>query len=196
MLEIVVILVILMLDQGSKIIAADWLTTLPDNTYPLIQDIFHLSYVENRGAAFGMLQNGRVYFLIVTVIVCVAIAVFLFKERGKLHFLLRFSLALIVGGALGNFIDRAYLGYVRDMFYAVCINFAVFNVADSAICVGSALLFLDLMFFKGKYLFEDKPKAAQDDAEEDAPRTQDVDGDTKTVPIVSVKQESLEEDED
>lgn len=197
MLEIVVIMVVLMLDQGSKIIAADWLTTLPDSTYPLIKDIFHLSYVENRGAAFGMLQNGRVYFLIVTVIVCAAIAVFLIKRRGKLHFLLRFSLALIVGGALGNFIDRAYLGYVRDMFYAVCINFAVFNVADSAICIGSVLLFLDLMFFKGKYLFEDTPKTAiEPETDDDAPKTQEINGDTKTMPAVSTARQEQSEDVD
>lgn len=157
MLEIIIILAIVMLDQGSKLICADWLTTLPENTYPLIKNVFHLTYIENRGAAFGMLQNGRVFFLIITVVVCAAIAFYLFRSRGRLHFLMRFSLALILGGAIGNFIDRAYLGYVRDMFYAVCINFAVFNVADSAISVGTVLLLLDMLFFKGKHMFDEKP---------------------------------------
>ncbi len=157
MLEIIIIAAVLMFDQGSKVICAQWLTTLPDNTYRLIPDFFHLTYIENRGAAFGMLQNARVFFLIVTAIVCAAIIWYLIKERKKLHFLIRFSLALILGGALGNFIDRTFLGYVRDMFSAVFINFAIFNVADSAITVGTILLFLDLLFFKGRYLLEDAP---------------------------------------
>lgn len=160
MLEVLVTIVILLLDQLSKIVCANWLTTLPEYTYVLIPNVFNLSYVENRGAAFGMLQNARMFFLIMTVIVCLFILFYLIKEHKKLHFLIRFSLSLILAGALGNFIDRLFLGYVRDMFSAVIINFAVFNVADSAITVGTVLLFLDIMFFKGKYLL-DSPKKTE-----------------------------------
>ena len=164
MLEIIVGIIVLILDQGSKLLCANWLTTLPNSTYELIPSIFHLSYVVNRGAAFGMLQNARVFFLIMTIAVCACIVFYLIKEHKKLHFLIRFSLALILAGALGNFIDRLFLGYVRDMFSAVIINFAVFNVADSAITVGTVLLFLDLLFFKGRYLLE--PEKKKEDAEE------------------------------
>ncbi len=184
MLEIIIVAAILLLDQSSKIVCASWLTTLPENTYRLLPDIFHLTYVENRGAAFGMLQNARAFFLVMTFIVCAVIIWYLIKERKKLHFLLRFSLALILGGAIGNFIDRALLGYVRDMFSAVIINFAVFNVADSAISVGTVLLFLDLMFFKGKYLLE------ANDKKTDESETQE------SEPEMTSEQETLNERED
>lgn len=163
MLEIIVLIAVLLLDQISKAICANWLTTLPEYTYVLIPDVFNLSYVENRGAAFGMLQNARVFFLIMTAIVSLFIIFYLIREHKKLHFLIRFSLSLILAGALGNFIDRLILGYVRDMFSAVIINFAVFNVADSAITVGTVLLFMDLMFFKGRYLL-DSPKQESNEA--------------------------------
>ncbi len=175
MLEIIVVAVILILDQGSKLLSANYLTTLPGNTYRLIPDVFHLTYVENRGAAFGMLQNARVFFIIATTVVCGVVIWYLIKERGKLHFLIRFSLSLILAGAIGNFIDRIFLGYVRDMFSAVFINFAIFNVADSAISVGTVLLFLDLMFFKGKYLFEDSNKK-EDEAKPDGEEEILIDG--------------------
>lgn len=175
LLESIVAVLVVLVDQISKSLCSDWLRSLPNYTYEWIPGIFHLSYVENRGAAFGMLQNARVFFLIITVLTCALLLWYLIHERGKLHLMLRLSLALILGGAVGNFIDRAILGYVRDMFSAVIINFAVFNVADSAITVGAALLFLDLLFFKGRHLFDETEAEKKGDgpAEEEA-----CDGDT------------------
>lgn len=157
MLEILIFIFVLALDQVSKALCAAWLPTLPGKTYPLIEGVFSLTYVENRGAAFGMLQNQRIFFLILTVAMCAAMVWFLIKERGKMHWLMRAAIALIIAGALGNFIDRLFLTYVRDMFYFELINFAVFNVADSAITVGATALILDLLFFKGRKYFADKP---------------------------------------
>ena len=119
------------------------MTQLPAYTYPLWQDVFHLTYTENRGAAFGMLQGGRWFFIVATVVVCGGVIWFLYKDRKRMHLLMKISLALILGGALGNFIDRVWLGYVRDMFSAVIFNFAIFNVADMALSIGCGLLFLD-----------------------------------------------------
>lgn len=158
MLVIIIAAAVVALDQVTKLLAANLLTTLPANTYALWPGVFHFTYTENRGAAFGMLQNARWFFIITTVIACGAMIWFLHKERGKMHLLMRVTLALILGGALGNFIDRLFLGYVRDMFSAVIINFAIFNVADSAVSVGCVLLFIDLLFLKGKRYMADPPK--------------------------------------
>ena len=141
---------VLLIDQLTKVWSVNYLTTLPENTYKLWEGVLHLKYVENRGAAFGMLQGGRWFFLALTFVACIAIVWFMVKERKRMHFLMCFSLGLILSGALGNLIDRAILGYVRDMIYVAIINFAVFNVADMAICIGCGLLVLDLLFFKGK----------------------------------------------
>ena len=155
LLEVMIVLVVVALDMAVKTYVSRWLLTLPDRTFKLIPDIFHLTYVENRGAAFGMLENARWFFIVLTVLACGAIAVFLVREHYRMHFLLRFSLALVFAGAVGNLIDRVMLGYVRDMFYLVCIDFPVFNVADCAVSIGGVLLVLDLLFFKGKtYLNE------------------------------------------
>jgi len=151
MLELLVLLAVLALDQASKFVCARWLTTLPHNTYPLFEGVLHLTYVENTGIAFSMLQNARWFLVAVTVCACAAIIVFYVKERKGMHKMMRISLALILAGAIGNnLIDRVLFGYVRDMIYVALIDFAIFNVADSAICIGGAMLALDLIFFKGK----------------------------------------------
>ncbi len=157
MLEIILFVIIVALDQASKAYCASWLPALPGGRFPLIEGVFSLTYVENRGAAFGMLQNMRLLFIVTTIIVCGVMVYILVKERRKMHALMRVSLALILAGAIGNFIDRAFLGFVRDMFYFELINFAIFNVADSAITVGAVSLMLDILFFKGKKYVMDKP---------------------------------------
>lgn len=163
MLIVIIVAAILVVDQITKALAVKLLTQLPAYTYPLWQDVFHLTYTENRGAAFGMLQGGRWFFIVATVVVCGGVIWFLYKDRKRMHLLMKISLALILGGALGNFIDRVWLGYVRDMFSAVIFNFAIFNVADMALSIGCGLLFLDLLFLKGKDYF-DQPKPQSPDA--------------------------------
>ncbi len=166
MLELLIIIVTLVLDQASKIIAADWLPGLPNATYPLFDGVFELSYVENRGAAFGMLQNARWLFILLTLVACGALIYLMIKKHAQMHKMLRVCLSLIIAGALGNFVDRLFLGYVRDMFYFSLIDFAVFNVADAAISVGGVLLVADLLFSKkGKaFLAELDKKKAPDTA--------------------------------
>ncbi len=171
-------LAVLALDQASKYLCAAWLPTLPNGTFPLIDGVFALSYVENRGAAFGMLEDARAFFIVATVLVCGAVIYFAVKEYKRLPALMKVSLALILSGALGNFIDRVFLGYVRDMLYFELINFPVFNVADSAICIGAALLILDLYFFKGKaYMAQLDERMALGKKKKAPPETQDGGGD-------------------
>jgi signal peptidase II len=89
------------------------------------------------------------------------------KEYKRMHTAMRISLALIFAGALGNFIDRVALGYVRDMLYFKLIDFPVFNVADSAICIGAAILIIDVLFFKGKTFIDSLDKKKNTDGSEE-----------------------------
>lgn len=153
LLTVIIAVGIVILDQVTK-----WLTVQyvkPVGSVPVIQDVFHFTYVENRGAAWGILQNARWIFVGITAIVCIAIVVFLIREK-NISSLLRVSLSVILGGAVGNMIDRIFLGYVVDMIHVKCINYPVFNIADSATVVGTILLAWYILFISGK-----KPESAE-----------------------------------
>ncbi len=115
----------------------------PNETIAIIENIFHITFVRNPGAAFGILQNQRLFFIIVTVVVIVVIVGVYWKlGRGK-NLVLTVALALQLGGAIGNLIDRIRYSYVVDF-----LDFRiwpVFNVADMAIVVGVALLVWQLI---------------------------------------------------
>ena len=101
------------------------------------------SYLQNRGAAFSILQDQKYFFVILTVLVIGAALVYLVKNYQKSLWLV-LSLVLIISGGIGNFIDRVHLGYVVDMVQLDFIDFAIFNVADSYLTVGVLLLILIL----------------------------------------------------
>lgn len=125
-----IVLASIALDQLVKFWAKVDLMARPGGTIPIIENVFHLTYVENRGAAFGILQNQRWLFLVLTVAVVFGMGyVLLFRKKEPAVFP-SVLLSLMMGGAIGNFIDRAMFGYVTDMFDARIIGFAVFNVAD------------------------------------------------------------------
>jgi len=136
---------LLIIDQITKVKAATDIALNGD--IKVWENVLHFTYVENRGAAFGMMQGGKWFFLIITAIAVIGMVWFLFKERKTMHFLMQFSICLLLSGAIGNLIDRVALGYVRDMIYVAAINFPVFNVADMAVCAGCGLLVLDILFF-------------------------------------------------
>lgn len=119
--------------------------------------VFHLSYVENRGAAFGMLQGRQMLFVIVT---CIIIGVILWYwksiPKNKWGQWMKVAFILIISGAIGNLIDRVALDYVRDMLYFVLIDFPVFNVADICVVIGVMLLFPLLL------ILEDEEKKMKD----------------------------------
>ncbi len=136
---------VVFLDQWTK-----YLTVLrlePIGDYPLIEGWLHLDYVENTGAAFGMFKDHRWFFLIVTGIVVVVLLGYLIVKRKTIHPMLAAALAMIAGGGIGNQIDRIARGYVVDMIYVKIIDFAVFNVADSFVCIGAAALAVYVLFF-------------------------------------------------
>ena len=127
-------------DRLVKNWAAGALVTEHGGSLPLIDGVFHFTYCENRGAAFSMLQGKQGLLITITVLISLAAVYFLFFSRRKLPVFPSIAIALALGGALGNLYDRVVLGYVIDMLDFCLIHFAVFNVADAAVCVGAALL--------------------------------------------------------
>lgn len=104
--------------------------------------IFSLTYLQNRGAAFSILQDQKWFFVVVTV-AFLAVAGHYFVTKAK-DWLTLLALTLIISGGIGNFIDRLRLGYVVDMVHLDFVDFAIFNVADSYLTVGVGLMFLAL----------------------------------------------------
>lgn len=144
MLWAFIVVFIIMLDQYVKHFAIAVLKGTEG--IAVISNVFHLYYVENKGAAFGILQNQRIFFIAVTFIILVAMLLYIYFTQKKSR-LLYLSFAFICGGAIGNLIDRIRLSYVIDMFDLRLINFAVFNVADSFVVIGAILLSIYLLFF-------------------------------------------------
>lgn len=137
-----IVLFIIILDQVSKLLAVNYVKS--QISIPLVENVFHLTYAENTGAAFSILSNKIPLLSIITTIFIMALIIYLYKLVSKENSfqLFTLSLAFIIGGALGNLIDRIRIGYVVDFFDFRLINFAVFNVADCFIVVGSILLIL------------------------------------------------------
>ncbi|OUQ66069.1 signal peptidase II [Eubacterium sp. An11] len=136
---------LILLDQVTKLLALQNLKG--QNPVTLIPDVFQLLYVENRGAAFGILQNRQWVFLIITVIVLAALVWALPKIPQERHFLpLTLCLCFIGAGAVGNMIDRIFRGYVVDFFYFKLIDFPVFNVADIYVTTAAVILIVLIVF--------------------------------------------------
>jgi len=125
----------LALDQVSKYLVQT--NMLRGESIPIIYSVFHLTYIQNPGAAFGILANQRVFFVAVTLLVLVGILVS-YRYIPPSNEPMRIALGLITGGALGNFIDRLRLGRVVDFLdFRV---WPVFNLADTAIVLGAGML--------------------------------------------------------
>ena len=131
-----------LLDQLTKWLAVEFL--MEKGSVPIIKGVLHLTYVENTGAAFGMLKGMPWVFNTVSVIAILAMLAFLFLGHGNGR-LQCIALAMIASGGIGNMIDRTALGYVVDFIDFCLIDFAVFNGADSFVCVGAGLLILGLI---------------------------------------------------
>ena len=142
------VVVLVCIDQFTKYLVVGHLKDRP--AYVLIRNIFELEYLENRGAAFGILQNQRVFFYISVLLITAAVIWFYSKVPIEKKYLpLRICAVLIVGGAFGNCIDRIGLNYVVDFFYFKLIDFPIFNVADIYVTVAAFLLvILILAYYK------------------------------------------------
>ena len=140
----IIVIFILFLDQSTKFLVSKNLSL--NQSIPVIKGIFHLSLIHNRGAAFGILKNQVPVFILTSIFAIILIYFNLKGSRQKKSYSI--SLSLILAGALGNLIDRLFLGYVID-FLDLRI-WPVFNVADSAITIGAVLLGWSVLFKKGQ----------------------------------------------
>ncbi len=133
----------IILDQITKILAYNNLSKSEEIV--VIPKILGLSFVENRGAAFGMFADNRWVFMIFSTVAIGVMIYFLFSWKQS-HPLLLISLSMLIGGGIGNMIDRILRGYVIDFFKFLFVKFAVFNVADCFVTIGAALLAIYLLF--------------------------------------------------
>lgn len=133
------------LDQYTKFLAV---THLQDGPVSIIDGVFQLHYLENRGAAFGLLQNRQIFFLIVGIIV-LFLVVFLYigMPQEKRFLPIRICLISITAGAIGNMIDRIRFQYVVDFLYFELIDFPIFNVADIFATVATFGFVILLLFY-------------------------------------------------
>lgn len=147
-LAIVWILILVFFDQFTKYLAIGRLKG--KQPYVLVENVFQLEYLENRGAAFGLFQNQRVFFLASAILICIVVFWFYFRVPMERRFLpLRICAVLVVSGAVGNCIDRIRLNYVVDFLYFKLINFPIFNVADIYVTVSAvSLVLLMCMYYK------------------------------------------------
>jgi signal peptidase II len=132
----VIVTLIIFLDQLTKFLATKYL--LLNQSQPIIKGFLHLTLIHNRGAAFGILKNQVPLFIFTSILAIILIYFNLKGTKHKKPLIYNFSLSLVLAGALGNLIDRLFLGYVID-FLDLRI-WPVFNIADSAITIGAILL--------------------------------------------------------
>lgn len=154
MAPLLIVAGIIALDQWTKILTLKYVKDTLG--FYIIDKVLRIFFVKNQGMAWGALQNKQVLFIVITPIVVAAIIYIYYKiPFEKKYILMRISLLFLTGGAIGNLIDRLgffradcepFHGYVVDMIYVEIINFPVFNVADSFITVGFAMLIVLIMF--------------------------------------------------
>ncbi|MBR5376787.1 MAG: signal peptidase II [Lachnospiraceae bacterium] len=144
-IDLVSIAILFLADRVTKIMARNAL--MGNDGKELIHGVLELRYLENFGAAFGMLQNFRIFFIVVGAVFLALMLFFLIMipATGKYR-LLRICLCLMSAGAAGNLYDRVTLDYVIDFIYFSCINFPIFNVADCYVTVSTAVLIILLLF--------------------------------------------------
>jgi signal peptidase II len=137
------IAVMVVLDQLSKWLAVVYLR--PMGSVPFIPGVLRLTYAHNTGAAFSMLA-GRQELLIAVTAAAMLVMIWLLLRRKMTNGFAHWGLAMIVGGGIGNLIDRVLNGYVVDYFDVVFMKFAIFNVADCFVVVGCVCLFVGVLF--------------------------------------------------
>ena len=156
--SVIGILGCVVLDQLTKYFAQLYLQ--PVGTMPFIPGIMELRFVLNDGAAFSSFAGARLFLILFTGIAIAALAVYLFWKKPPKR-LERTALVLLIGGGLGNLIDRVRTGVVVDFFATTFVDFAVFNVADCFVCVGAAMLILYVFLEERKKSGEPERKGSE-----------------------------------
>lgn len=145
-LALIMTLVLVAVDQVTKLLVVSYLK--PIGTYQLIGGFLEFRYSENSGAAFGIFPDNPIFFAAVTVVLTLAIVLFLVKYKGH-NLLSRVACLMAIAGGLGNLIDRIRLNYVIDFIHFSFFDY-IFNFADCLVTVGVALLFIFVIFFMDK----------------------------------------------
>ena len=141
MIYIIIIILGLVLDRVSKIYAVN---NFIEN--PIEGPFINLTYLENRGAAFGILQDKRIFFLIITIAIVCYLLYYFYKSYKTNPTILNTALAMIISGALGNFYARFVNGFVVDFLEFSFFSFPVFNVADIFVTLGCGLMIVYIIF--------------------------------------------------
>lgn len=145
-LAVLAVFFLVLIDQFTKYLAV--INLKGKDPFVILKDVFQLEYLENSGAAFGILQNQRIFFYVCAIFIICVVAYFYYKVPMEKKFLpLRICGVILLSGALGNLIDRARLTYVVDFFYFKLIDFPVFNVADIYVTLSAFMLILLIGFY-------------------------------------------------
>ena len=143
--SLIEVIILIVIDQLTKLWAV---SSLKGSPVVLIDGVLELTYTENRGAAFGIMQNGTVFFAVVSLIILGVIGFIIYKmPYEKKYSAFRLILVFIMAGALGNLLDRLFRGFVVDFIYFRLIDFPVFNAADIFITCGTIVLIIYILFF-------------------------------------------------
>lgn len=158
----------IVLDQATKLLVVASMTL--SESIPLIPNVLRLTYIHNRGAAFGSMTDKRWLFMIVSTVAIIGLGVYLFSFGRKGSRLSQISLALIISGGIGNMIDRIRLEYVIDFIDFCAFSFWtwIFNVADAFVVVGCGMMMLALILDEVKLQKEKKLKKETSHAEDNA----------------------------
>ena len=146
---LIITVLIVIADQLAKFAAIKYLKG--QKPIVLIKDFLSFHYTENAGAAFGILQQKRTLFIIITTIFLIVITFYIFKYYNELSLISKIGAAILLGGSIGNFIDRIRFGYVVDFIsvkLARTYDFPVFNIADMAIVLGTLVIVFVVLFDK------------------------------------------------
>ena len=144
-LDAVLVVLLLVFDQFTKHLAVSHLKGKP--AVALIDGVLELQYLENRGAAFGMFQNQKIFILLVGIVFMAVILYFLMKlPRERKFNVIHILAAVVIAGGMGNMIDRFRLDYVVDFIYFSLIDFPIFNVADIYVVLATIGLFIMFLF--------------------------------------------------
>ena len=148
-MAIVLSLIIIFLDQITKTYAISSLKGSPARV--IIPNWLKFTYVENYGAAFGILKDRKMFFILITLLVVVIVSFFLFRYYHKMNNFSKIGFALLLAGAVGNLIDRIRFGYVVDFISVRLFNvydYPVFNIADISIVLGTIMMVILILFEK------------------------------------------------
>ena len=145
-IDLIAMVLLTYFDQLTKNMAVLHLKGKPD--IPLLPGILTLQYLENKGAAFGMLQNQKIFFIFIEILILLVIGFVLIRiPYHKRYRLMHVVLVLVASGAIGNMIDRAAQDYVVDFIYFVLIDFPIFNVADIYVTCATAIFVFAILFY-------------------------------------------------